>query len=278
MAWLFGALLIAFFASIPFLRPALAKTLSGPGLLRGPVMLSGFLTLYAAVFLFLVVELLLALDGQRIWPLHVNRPFAVLAFFCGLFAFLVLLLTPLIYLGSAARRAGVRFASTHRLTFVPEGGPWSISADLAPWTLQWRVDLEGGGFIAAATTSHLSKEQRVAHTYRTVGMIPGACAVRGVVTNVELIWRKPGAEEQEISVRGGVRFLVPAAVSDSWRILLEQVVESSPHIASNILYLSCDGIRAAVALGATLRDEAHIAELEGLLRGMVEKNSDRKMR
>ena len=277
MAWVFGGLLLGLFASMPLLRPLVGRALVGAGTMRGAVLLAALLTVYAALFLFLVVELMLALDGQQVWPLHVNRPWRVLAFFGGIFAFALLLLAPLMYLGDAARRAGTRFASARGLAFEPRGGPWSISPTLEPWTLQWKVDLGRDAFIAAATTTHVNRDSQSAMTYRTVGVVPGDCAARGTAASGEKILRKPGAGEREISV-GDVRFLVPAADVEPWRRLLEASLARAPQLTREILYIACEEGRAAVALATTLRAETQLSAFEDLLWSMVGRSDARRGR
>jgi hypothetical protein len=272
MAWFFGLLLGASFLSMPFIRPILARSFLAAGGLKAVAALSGVLTLYGAVMIVIALELFLALDGRRLWPpLTTGQAEGALLLVAGLYLFVLLLLSPLFYMGGAGRRAARRFAAERGLAFSEHGGPWPSRVYPEPWTLTSKVELPGGGFMATALVRSVGPGQsdEAGYSYWELGVSPAAgCRAEGEAWNRANVQRDPRFDEEVIDSAAG-RFIVPGGAADEWRALFQRAHSADAGLAKQLVLVTCDGRRLEAALCHGLRSEQRLRAFERLLAAAV---------
>jgi hypothetical protein len=266
MAWVWGTLMLALFVAMPFLRPVMGRLLLAPATLRSLALLAGALTVYALLIIYVFIELLLALNGKSGWRLHVSHPRGVLAFIGILFGFTLLLLTPALYLGSANRRAAARFAAGHGLRVQTEGGSWPRAGFSEPFTLQTKISLPGGGFVATAMSRFRDRvSMDPGYTYWTIGVSPRARGgARGLIKNNAKYGRNVESDLETLSV-AGCDFAVPRETAAAWRSLLAAAAARAPNLFPDILFASLDDRGLEVVLSPVLRRQEQYGELLQLI-------------
>jgi hypothetical protein len=266
MAWVWGSLLLASFVAMPFLRPVMGRLLLAPATLRSLALLAGLLTVYAVLIIYLFIQLLLALNGKSGWRLHVDHPVGLLVFVGIMFGFALLLLTPALYLGGANRRAAARFAAAKGLRVQADGGSWPRAGFSEPFTLQTKIPLPGGGFVATALGRFRDRvSMDPGYTYWTLGVSPHPrAAARGLIKNNAKYGRNLEADLETVST-AGCDFAVPTATADAWRSLLRAAAARAPKLFPEILFASLDERGLEVVLSPVLRRQQQYGELLRLM-------------